>query len=94
MTTACFRSGPAADGAIWTRLKIKTIGAIDCGKAKCMTCRRRKRIAAYRARRAKAGARPHAQSAAANHGALKAFRAAHGTGGAPKMAPMAPIQGQ
>lgn len=51
------------DFASRARLKIKTIGAIDCGKAKRMTLRRRKRIAADRARRAKAGARPHAQSA-------------------------------
>jgi hypothetical protein len=51
------------DDATRTRLKIKTIGAIDCGKAKRKTRRRRKRIAADRARRAKAGARPHSQSA-------------------------------
>jgi hypothetical protein len=51
------------DDAIRTRLKIKTIGAIDCGKAMRKSRRRRKRIAADRARRAKAGARPHAQSA-------------------------------
>src|SRR5262249_49507815 len=49
------------DDATRTRLRIKTIGAVDCGKAKRMTRRRRKRIAADRARRAKAGARPHAQ---------------------------------
>jgi hypothetical protein len=48
-----------------TRLKIKTIGAVDCGKSKRMNRRCRKRIAADRARRARAGARPHAQSAAA-----------------------------
>ncbi|MGY4466587.1 hypothetical protein ACVWWK_002269 [Bradyrhizobium sp. LB9.1b] len=53
------------DDATRTRLKIKTIGAVDCGKAKRMTRRRRKRIAADRARRAKAGARPHTQSTAA-----------------------------
>ena len=53
------------DDATRTRLKIKTIGAVDCGKSKRMNRRRRKRIAADRARRAKAGARPHAQSAAA-----------------------------
>jgi hypothetical protein len=46
-----------------TRLKIKTIGAVDCGKAKRMTRRRRKRIAADRERRAKAGAKPHSRSA-------------------------------
>jgi hypothetical protein len=51
------------DDATRTRLKIRTIGAVDCGKVKRMTRRRRKRIAADRARRAKAGARPHAQSA-------------------------------
>jgi hypothetical protein len=46
-----------------TRLKIKTIGAVDCSKVKRKSRRCRKRIAADRARRAKAGARPHAQSA-------------------------------
>jgi hypothetical protein len=51
------------DDATRARLNIKTIGAIDCTKAKRKTRRRRKRIAADRARRAKAGARPHAQSA-------------------------------
>ncbi|MCK1496090.1 hypothetical protein [Bradyrhizobium sp. 188] len=53
------------DDAARTRLKIRTIGAIDYGKAKRMTRRRRKRIAADRARRAEAGARPHTHSAAA-----------------------------
>jgi hypothetical protein len=45
------------------RLKIKTIGATDFGKAKRLTRRKRKRIAADRARHAKAGATPRAQSA-------------------------------
>ncbi|UVO38097.1 hypothetical protein KUL72_06890 [Bradyrhizobium arachidis] len=53
------------DDSTRTRLKIRTIGAVDCSKSKRMTRRRRKRIAADRARRAKAGARPHTQSAAA-----------------------------
>ena len=53
------------DDATRDRLRIRTIGAIDCGKAKRMTRRRRKRIAADRARRVRAGARPHAQSASA-----------------------------
>jgi hypothetical protein len=53
------------DDATRTRLRIRTIGAVDCGKTKRTTRRRRKRIAADRARRAKAGARPHTQSAAA-----------------------------
>ena len=53
------------DDATRTRLKIRTIGAVDCGKAQRTTRRRRKRIAADRARRARAGARPHSQSAAA-----------------------------
>lgn len=53
------------DDVTRSRLKIKTIGAVDCSKAKRKTRRRRKRNAADRARRAKAGARPHAQSAAA-----------------------------
>ena len=52
------------DDATRTRLKIKTIGAVDCSKAKRKTRRRCRRNAADRARRAKAGARPHAQSAA------------------------------
>lgn len=49
------------DDATRTRLNIKTIGALDCGKTKRMTRRHRKRIAADRARRARAGASPHAQ---------------------------------
>ena len=53
------------DDATRTRLKIKTIGAVDCTKRQRKNRRRRKRIAADRARRAKAGARPHALSAAA-----------------------------
>jgi len=53
------------DDATRTRLKIKTIGAVDCGKSKRMNRRRRRRIAADRARRARAGAHSHAQSAAA-----------------------------
>ena len=51
------------DDATRTRLKIRTIGAVDCSKAKRMTRRRRKRIATARASRAKAGAHPHAKSA-------------------------------
>lgn len=51
------------DDATRARLKIKTIGAVDCSKTKRKIRRRRKRIAADRARRAKAGARPHALSA-------------------------------
>jgi hypothetical protein len=51
------------DDATRTKLKIRTIGAVDCTKAQRKARRRRKRIAADRARRAAAGARPHAQSA-------------------------------
>lgn len=51
------------DDATRTRLKIKTVGAVDCTKRQRKSRRRRKRIAADRARRAKAGARPRAQSA-------------------------------
>jgi hypothetical protein len=44
------------------RLRIKTIGATDCGKAQRLTRRKRNRNAADRARRAKSGATPRAQS--------------------------------
>lgn len=46
-----------------TKLKIKTIGAVDCNKAQRLARRRRKRILADRARRAAAGAKPRAKSA-------------------------------
>jgi len=51
------------DDATRTRLNIRTIGAVDCKKAKRKARRRRKRIAAERERRFKAGANPHAESA-------------------------------
>ena len=47
-----------------TRLGIPTIGAIDCGKARRATLRRKRAAAREKARRAKAGAAPHATSAA------------------------------
>lgn len=47
-----------------TELGITTIGAIDCGKAKRAALRRKRNNAAKRARRAKAGAAPHAMSVA------------------------------
>jgi hypothetical protein len=46
-----------------TRLRITTIGAIDCGKAKREARRRKRKNAARRASRLKAGAAPHAKSA-------------------------------
>ena len=51
------------DDARRTRLEIRTIGAVDYNKTKRKARRRRKRIAADRARRAKAGAAPRTQSA-------------------------------
>ncbi|WP_152621176.1 hypothetical protein [Bradyrhizobium japonicum] len=51
------------DDATRTRLKIRTIGAVDCTKTQRKACRRRKRILAARARRAAAGAKPRAQAA-------------------------------
>lgn len=59
------------DDATRTRLKIKTIGAIDCRKAQRTKRRRAKRVTAARARRAKAGAKPREQSAAATKPWLK-----------------------
>jgi hypothetical protein len=52
------------DYATRTRLKITTIGAIDCGKAKRAALRRKRAAARERARRAKSGAVAHASSAA------------------------------
>ena len=45
-----------------TRLGITTIGAIDCGKTKRATLRKKRDAAGHRARRADAGASPHASS--------------------------------
>jgi hypothetical protein len=52
------------DYATRTRLGITTIGAIDCGKAKRAALRKKRAAARERARRAKAGAAPHATSEA------------------------------
>lgn len=52
------------DFATRTRLKITTIGAIDCGKTKRKTRRRKNDAARHRALRAKAGAKPHSSSVA------------------------------
>jgi hypothetical protein len=52
------------DDATRTRLKITTIGATDCGKAKRAALRTERNNAAKRARRAEAGAASHAASAA------------------------------
>jgi hypothetical protein len=52
------------DDATRKRLRITTIGAIDCSKIQRVRRRKRKAKAAARARRAKAGAKPHAKSAA------------------------------
>jgi hypothetical protein len=51
------------DYATRTRLGITTIGATDCKKYKRESIRRKRDAAATRARRAKAGAKPHALSA-------------------------------
>jgi hypothetical protein len=52
------------DYATRTRLAITTIGAVDCKKAKRVKLRRKRDAARQKARRAKAGAAPHAMSAA------------------------------
>ena len=52
------------DDAMRTRLKIRTIGAVDCTKAKRARRCKKQEAAAARARRAKAGAAPHALSEA------------------------------
>jgi hypothetical protein len=52
------------DYATRTRLRITTIGAIDCGKAKRAALRRERNNAAKRASRAKGGAASHATCAA------------------------------
>ena len=52
------------DYATRTRLGITTIGAIDCGKVKRASLRRKRAAARERARRAKTGAAPHATSEA------------------------------
>jgi hypothetical protein len=59
------------DDAIRTRLKITTIGAVDCDKVQRERRRKRKGKTAARARRAKAGAKPHAKSAAATQPWIK-----------------------
>lgn len=51
------------DDAMRKRLKVTTIGAIDCDKVQRARRRKRKRKAADRVRRAKAGAKPRAKSA-------------------------------
>jgi hypothetical protein len=52
------------DYATRTRLAITTIGAVDCKKAKRVKLRRKRDAARQKARRATAGAAPHAASAA------------------------------
>jgi hypothetical protein len=52
------------DYATRTRLRITDIGAIDCGKTRRATLRRKRAAAREKARRAKTGVAPHATSAA------------------------------
>ena len=52
------------DYATRTRLRITTIGAVDCQKAKRARLRKKRDAARHKALRAKAGARPRAASAA------------------------------
>jgi hypothetical protein len=51
------------DFAMRTRLRLTTIGSIDCGKAKRAKLRAKRNNEAKRARRAEAGAVPHSASA-------------------------------